>query len=562
MVAAALLGYALGASLSLAHECRLAWLRPPAGGPVYGHHYFDRRISPIPDGDATELRDSASECDDRTHFLDGDGECLTNEQVRGRLEGTRAKRLQRALTQLDAYQESYRSRRLAGMRPAWNAEEADRIREVLRVDGDVLPEDVAGRYEAWLRADGWSLTGRARVPTGSPFGPGGFFDDGAAPDTTAGAAFAGLATRPDVRVLDAQIDAAWWTDPKAGTSSGYTPEVKRALKLIARYADPQDARDAIDILARHGPRIQAEPDDFFPSQGGMMQVLNDPKTGREYYKIRYNPGYLIADGHALRTGSGQYDQYLGVVPNLAPYLGESPLRVERRGGMIVEVYADSEVRRYGDVERAQTLLHELMHIRTRETKAGAVIPLNEEKSRQAELRFIDNYARATGAIPQRFLSPEAARGYLTWKYDRHGYRRRLTTLLESPVAYHVEAAESAPEGLETKLRAQLALSGEAFTRAKRTELAKGVDVEVARLQDELGALRRIGAISEREYRRGLGNLQADRERVLAALPSDAEFRKRVEDRLARVPNDKKLHQQLTIDDLLWRQRYQFSLPVP
>lgn len=571
------MGHELSLSLALwlaapagAHPCRLRELQPAPGAPVYGHLYFDRRVAPLAAADERALkalRPEYPECADGSHLLDESGDCLSFEGVKRLLDEPRRARLARALESLDGRLETYRSRRLAGARPAWTHAEAQAVRDLLRLNGDVLPADVRARFEGWLKDDGHGLGAGARLPSASALGGGGFLQgelDRAFAQSGAafGAPGAPAPERVDIRALDAAIDAATWTDPKTGQARRYEPEVRRVLRVVAYYADPKDARDAIDILTRVRPHIGPDPDGLFPGQGGAM-TLPEPEKGRPQFTIRYNPAYLVTRGVALRSAPGAYRDLLGETPNLSPYRGARPLWTRRKGGVIHEGYRDATVVRFTDVELAATLLHELIHIRTRELGAGAVVPINEEASRQPEMRLIDNYARVEAKAPADFLSEDTSKAYLSWKHDRPGYRERMQRLLADPLAYHVEDREATPEGLAETLRGQLSLKGRAFHEAKLAELTKYVDAQAGMLKDELERLREAGVIGEARLQAGLRELERQRTEAFATeAPSDEEWRRRLEEQMAQIPQDRRLRQELAIDDALWRQRYQSSLPLP
>lgn len=547
-----------------AHECLVPDLAPKAAGELFGHLYFDRRLAPLPEADVQALKARYPDCPDATHFLDtAGGDCLTNEVVRRFLADGRRGRLARTLDALSGHQKTYQSRRLSGRRPAWTAAEAQAVLGLIRTNQDILPADVVERYEGWLSGDGYAIGSRVKLPA-NVFGTG-LVEDLSSSFAHAGAGFVAPRQHGDARTrqLEAVVDNLTSFDPKTNRQYAYSPEVKRLLRFIVRYAEPKDAEAAIALLSRHQPPIAADVNEMFPGQYGVMQSDLDDKTGTRRYSIKYGLGVLKAGDEYFRLGSKEYRDLVGRDPDLSPYRGAAPQRVVRHGAYVEEVYSDATIFKYSEPELAASLLHEILHIGTRERKAGAVVPISEEASRQAEMRILANYADRVGRTPDKFLSPGRSKDYLRWKHDEAGYRAELKELLDAPLGYNVEAEARTPQALEAKLRSQLALTGAEFTAAKARELAKIVEPQVERLKDELEALRRVGAIDAADLRRASAALERDRREALTTkAPTDDEWRKHLQDSLSRIPGDRRLGVELDIEDSLWRQRYRFSLPLP
>lgn len=547
-----------------AHECLVLDLAPKAGGALFGHLYYDRRLAPLPEPDLLALKTRYPECPDAVHFLDSaGGDCVTNEVVRRLLAERRRDRLAKTLDSLSAQQRTYQSRRLSGRRPAWTAAEAQAVLGLIRANQDVLPEDVVRRYEGWLSDEGYAIGSRVKLPA-NVFGTG-LVEDLGSSFAHAGAGFAAKHQHGDSRTrqLELLVDNATYVDPETSRQHAYSAEVKRLLRFIVRHADPKDSEAAIGLLSRHQPPISPDLDELFPGQYGVMQSDVDDKTGAKSYSIRYGVGVLKAGDEYFRLGSKEYRDLIGRDPSLSPYRGASPDRVIRHGAYVEEVYPDATIFKYSEPELAASLLHEILHIGTREAKAGAVVPISEEASRQAEMRILDNYAAHAGRTPDKFLSPGRSKDYLRWKHDEAGYRAELKELLDAPLGYNVQADDRTPQALEAKVRSQLALSGADFTAEKVRSLTQIIDPQVKRLKGELESLRRVGAIDDADLRRALDNLEKDRREALTTkAPSDEKFRKHLQDQLSRIPGDRRLGVDLDIEDSLWRQRYRFSLPLP
>lgn len=551
------------ASAAAAHQCLVADLANRPGGEPYGHLYFDQRLTPLSEADVRAVSALHAACPEANHFLEnGRGDCLSNDQVRRSLADARRDRMAGALEELAAFQKKYQARRLSRSRPAWTPAEAQAVLRLIRVNQDVLPPDLVARYEAWLTQDGHAISARMAPPQ-NPFASR-LVEDLPSAFGHAGAQFAGSAASPArARELEAVVDNAAYVDPKTKQGVAYPAHVKRLLKLIIRYADPKDAEDAIGVLARHRPPIEEETNRMFPGQYGVMRSDADLKAGTETYFIAYSPGVLEAGGRYFRIGAAQYEKYLGRAPDLSPYRGAGPKRIVRRASHVEEIYDDAVVIKDSEPQQAASLLHELLHIRTRERKGGAVVPIAEEASRQPEMRLFDNYATRTGRTPDTIFSLDRAEDYLFWKYDESGYRSRLKGLLGSQFAYNVQQGEQSPEALEASLQAQLALSGPAFTAAKLRKIDEYVAPQVNRISRELDGLLAIGAITPAEHRKALSKVEAERKDALGReAPSDEDWRRQLTDNLARTRGDRKLGRELDIEDSLWRQRYRFSLPLP
>jgi hypothetical protein len=523
---------------------------PPATPPVLGGDVARAKLSDLDRALLTDARYTVGSAGEVVSPAP-ESKTLSAPEVEAVLAGLRETQRQAALAELERIQDDFVKLRKLSPADRLNAQ------VTLAKNWDLLPPEARESFNALLEQNavppvtGPDLRWVERVK--------GAWDkalSGTLPEAVAGPNADGgrlipppllgstLLSKAELKSRLARVEAAEGSDPATGKLAPYPEDIKRGLREIMRYADPNDSAAVLRVLEKRHPIITRSDADMFAQADGVAHTPSPgDKGGDAYYRLAMPNSFVWTkppndpsskDYVRVPFVEAKYYTELGLpVPPLDAYDPKAkPVKTKTYPDGVQMDYADGSYRWNPTPEaQASIMLHEILHLDTGSEGGGAHAFTNEMRSFYAMDRLTYNRDLAMGTTDRRGYKNDNP--FLT---DPLTYRSKILGVYMSD-----EVAEVTPDRvLVASQLAQdqraLAASGPEFETLRAAEIERRLDSVRRTRESMIKDMQSQGLLSAAQAQDGLRSLD-QKMKELRASQKDWDYRAFLEDERMRLLRD-------------------------